>query len=405
VQDLDQETEVMTNIHGIANAVMVQARTSPGAPTPIIDLASLADLVGPQDLFPREEDAKTFLAVVRAFGYSQYDRETIANLFFEWQDVIERDADPALLEAKLNTRNGEGFTPLHQAIRLGTYGALRFILDHVCPDLTVTVEATPSLFSDRLLDERSIGQPIPRKFKEIITHDYDHLHSDQNVLTMAIACCAGQATIELLVASSKDRSLLKAKDGRGETPLTTAIKCHNMDCANWLIVMDPEICRLPNGTGERPLELAVRSGNAAIVTRIIEQGYQSLLDDKAAQAEIANAVWELAWNWPVLLTNRDAIFGSFFKNYGAICPVQHCVKILFDEAIKPIRSCEAVPDETGPTNVSQLRLACPDASLMRALFDKKAHIYLLDQGAGLLAWAKEQKNDVLIGLCNGAGIG
>ena len=106
-------------------------------------------------------------------------------------------------------------------------------------------------------------------------------------------------------------------------------------------------------------------------------------------------------HWGVLPECKNILSVFAWMEWPAKCGLY----LLFDEALKLIGSGPDAPDLMEQRKTDQLKLGQRDYSLIEALLEEEAHLLLSDRGRSVRIWAEKQDNEVLVKLCELAGIG
>jgi hypothetical protein len=344
--------------------------------------------------------------LAEVFGLDTADHLFLLGLYRRYRRSLD---EPSAFEDALNDRDEHGCTPLHRAVMQGKKDVVEFF----CLDCKADAGELVAGVGFREVFDRSIG--VRNRQAMLDSNPY----AGRNALTLAIACRAGINLIHFLADRTLNgQKLACLRDGRGDTAVCLAIE-QNVACVGQLVFADRGAGRLANEQGVKPLELAIRKGqvgslNAVIFAYLLAlSGHQPYLED-VARADLRGAARLVATCWTDL-PNREAILACLVGGHVAdviavdgssfrisVCPVQHCVTILFWRALKLIGS--------RPDSIDLLEcctaadLGKRDYSLIQALLKHKAHLYLADQGEGLLRWALDHMNDILADLCRKAGI-
>jgi hypothetical protein len=287
--------------------------------------------------------------------------------------------DREAARSELNTRRDkEGFAPLHRAVIQGNCQVVTLFLD-LGADLTEIVSAAVH----HQVRAREIGGGH-RKLPSL-----ESSHVGRHCMTLAAACGADRSVIKLLV--DKSAELIVLMDERGETPLTTAIKCGFENCVDWLIGIDPFGDTKRNAYGEIPLVLAVAHGQWRALSHLLGRTYPRILhvfqfeDTRGAGLQdISEAVTLLATKWRELPHREKLLYYFVTPLEGCgpcvVFPAEHCIDSLFAQGMKLIAEVD-------------------DYSLIEALIKWRAHKHFADEGRKLIGWASEQGYQRVIDLC------
>jgi hypothetical protein len=119
-------------------------------------------------------------------------------------------------------------------------------------------------------------------------------HVGRNALTLAIACHELQLVFNLInVQFFNGQKLVNIPDARGDGAVSVAVE-HFPGCLGVLLEYHPEAGRLANGSGVKPIELAIKAGQVEAFEHLVFHTYMASLDPFAPETGKAAARAELA---------------------------------------------------------------------------------------------------------------
>ncbi len=376
-----------------------------GCPFPITTVEDLKLLIPAVSLLPRHL-AQTVLDMAEVFRIDPADDRALVALFERyWRSVV----NPVEFQNELNSRDKNGFTPLHNAVMQNKADLVDHFLTYCSADPSEQV----SPVAYHAVAAPSIGA---RNEQQILDNSP---YAGCNALTLAIRCKRHPDMIGDLAKLPIDgRKLVELTDGQGDTAVCLAVE--HFEVGLGLLMHYPEAARLANGRGEKPLELAIKKGQSDILNIIVVVSYVNVLHDFAPEAvkvaaleDLTKAARLLAAHWTDL-PNREGVLACLLeerKSFRAeddqwievsVFPLQHCVDVLFEEALKRV---DPEPDSYDLLEYCTAEdLGKRDYSLIQALLKHQADLLLDDDGESLLRWALDHENDILVDLCKKAGI-
>ena len=372
--------------------------------TTVEDLKLLIPVVSqlPRDL------AQTVLDMAEAFRIDPADHRALVALFGRY---CRSFANPIEFQNELNSRDKNGFTPLHNAVMQNKADLVYHFLTYCSADPSEQVSPVAyHAVAARSIDVRNKQQILD-----------NNPYAGCNALTLAIRCKRHPDMIgDLAKLPIDDRKLVELTDGHGDTAVCLAVEHFEDRYGFGFLLHHPEAARLANGRGEKPLELAIKKGQSDILNIIVVVSYVNVLHDFAPEAvkvaaleDVTKAARLLAAHWTDL-PNREGVLACLLeerKSFRAeddqwieesVFPLQHCVDVLFEEALKRVGP---EPDSYGLLEYCTAEdLGKRDYSLIQALLKHQADLLLDDDGESLLRWALDHENDILVDLCKKAGI-
>jgi len=376
-----------------------------GCPFPITTVEDLELLIPAVSQVPRHL-AQMFLGMAEVFRIDPADHRALVALFRRYCRSFD---NPVEFQNELNSRDKNGFTPLHNAVMQNKADVVDHFLTYCSADPSEQV----SPVAYHAVAARSIGA---RNKQQILDNSP---YAGCNALTLAIRCKRHPDMIGDLAKLPIDgRKLVELTDGQGDTAVCLAVE--HFEVGLGLLMHYPEAARLANGRGEKPLELAIKKGRGDILD-IIVVSYVKVLGDFAPEAvkvaaleDLTKAARLLAAHWTDL-PNREGVLACLLeeRNYRfraeddqwievSVFPLQHCVDVLFEEALKRVGP---EPDSYDLLEYCTAEdLGKRDYSLIQALLKHQADLLLDDEGESLLRWALDHENDILVDLCKKTGI-
>jgi hypothetical protein len=349
--------------------------------------------------------AQNIVDTAEVFGVDTTDRRALMVLI---ERYVRSFDNPAEFRDELDSRDTNGFTPLHCAVMQGKADLVDYFISDCGADPSEYVAG----IAYREVAARSIGV---RNKQAILDNNP---HAGRNAFTLAITCKANDTIYYLAKHEVNGQKMVNLRDGRGDTAVCLAVE-HNEDCLPYVLAVHHEAAWIANGEGVKPLELAIKKGkifalNCVLSTYSLAMGEMGPQTMWKASLDLKNAACIVATCWTDL-PNREAILKcllsihtrNFRANDGrfvgtSFCPVAPCVDVLFDEALKRIGS---EPDSYNLLEVCTAdQIGRRDYSLFQALLKCQAHDHLdiEDQELLLLALAN---NEIAIDLCRKAGVG
>ena len=378
-----------------------------GCPFPITTVEDLKLLIPVVSQLPRHL-AQTVLDMAEVFRIDPADHRALVALFGRYWRAVD---NPVEFQNELNSRDKNGFTPLHNAVMQNNAHLVDHFLTHCSADPSEQV----SPVAYHAVAARSIGA---RNKQQILDNSP---YAGCNALTLAVRCKRDPSMIDDLAKLPIDgRKLVELTDGHGDTAACLAVE-HFEDRRGFaFLVRHPEAARLANGRGEKPLELAIKKGQGDILDIIVVAFYVNELNDFAPEAvkvavleDLTKAARLLAARWTDL-PNREGVLACLLKERKSfraegdqwievsVFPLQHCIDVLFEEALKRVGP---EPDSYDLLEYCTAEdLGKRDYSLIQALLKHQANLLLDDEGESVLLWALDHENDILVDLCKKAGI-
>jgi Ankyrin repeat len=351
---------------------------------------------------------QTFLDMAEVFGIDTADLPTVMALFGRYARSFE---NPAEFQNELNSRDTHGFLPLHRAVMQGKEDVVQYFCGHCGADAGELVTGV----GFREVSKRSIGV----RNKQVMLDN--NPHAGRNALTLAVTRKADRNMIRCLAATKVNGQMLaNLRDGHGDTAVCLAIEHDHQDAIGPLVHISDEAGRMANGEGVKPIALAIKNGHVATVQAVLG-GYLPALSDYApattrelALADLTKVARLLAACWTGH-PNQKAVLACLLREHSAnfrdddgffvrvfVFPLEHCVDVLFDAALKRVGS---EPDSYDLLECcTAADLGKRDYSLIQELLKHKAHHFLHDYGGEVFVWALYHKNDILLDLCTKAGI-
>jgi hypothetical protein len=252
-----------------------------GCPFPITTVEDLKLLIPAVSLLPRHL-AQTVLDMAEVFRIDPaYDRALVALFERYWRSVV----NPVEFQNELNSRDKNGFTPLHNAVMQNKADLVDHFLTYCSADPSQQV----SPVADHAVAARSIG-----------ARNKQSPYAGCNALTLAIRCKRHPDMIGDLAKHPIDgRKLVEWTDGHGDTAVCLALEHFEDRYGFGFLLHHPDAARLANGRGEKPLELAIKKGRGDILDIIIVVSYVEVLHDFAPEAVKVAALEDVTQGGPL----------------------------------------------------------------------------------------------------------
>jgi ankyrin repeat protein len=181
---------------------------------------------------------------------------------------------PAIRSANYNTRNAEGFTPLHAAAREGHGGLINFLLEK-----QVDIESKAPSGATALLEAARAGQIDAMETLIVAGADVNALDSRGNsALHLAIASENSLKGVSLLLSYGADPN---TQDEAGNTPLHRVVLFNGDQEVLLALLQTGADISLHNKEGETPLALAVQESRTVHIPLLVRYHSNILAADNA----------------------------------------------------------------------------------------------------------------------------
>jgi len=257
-----------------------------GCPFPITTVEDLKLLIPVVSQLPRDL-AQTVLDMAEAFRIDPADHRALVALFGRY---CRSFANPIEFQNELNSRDKNGFTPLHNAVMQNKADLVYHFLTYCSADPSEQVSPVAyHAVAARSIDVRNKQQILD-----------NNPYAGCNALTLAIRCKRHPDMIGDLAKHPIDgRKLVEWTDGHGDTAVCLALEHFEDRYGFGFLLHHPEAARLANGRGEKPLELAIKKGRGDILDIIIVVSYVEVLHDFAPEAVKVAALEDVTQGGPL----------------------------------------------------------------------------------------------------------
>jgi hypothetical protein len=193
--------------------------------------------------------------------------------------------------------------------------------------------------------------------------------------------------------------LTAIRDDRGDTPIMAAILANHHRAVFDLAVADPAAARLPDSWGLRPLDHAVGCSPDSVATLVGVTLPPGSPYDQNAVDELSSALRRFArCSDTHSLANNDRIIKCLFFSESAVPTL---AKVAFEELQKSVGwASDTLTDWQMRRGGRAAEGPQRSYAFAEAFLKGGHHKHLPQMGAEVRAWAIDQKNEVLVSLCD-----